>query len=125
FAGVGLATMHNHEQRSRLIIELLAGLLADADASLAAAGAALLGFGQIMDRADTRQFLGQPLPAMTIVLGLGGGGLCKMDGAWGHLGRGGSGLVGIEIGEQPTLASNEALAARTEQTTEQLIQSAL
>jgi hypothetical protein len=53
------------EEAGRAIVELLADLLADADARLAATGTKLVRFGQVVHDALARQVLWQQLPPVT------------------------------------------------------------
>ena len=70
-AGVALLEGAQDKEVSRLQVELLRRLRADADARPAAAGAAFLGLGQIQHDLAPRQLFGQGSAAMRVTLGCG------------------------------------------------------
>src|SRR5262249_27763685 len=67
-AGVGTALVFHDEQRCRLVIELLAALGADLNSGLATFGTSAFGLSQLVDDRDTREILGQSLPAVAALL---------------------------------------------------------
>src|SRR5262249_50716836 len=72
FARVLETHMLQHEQAGRLIVKLLADVLAELDARLVAAGADAFGFAQSVLDASAWQILGQRPAAMPFAFGLGG-----------------------------------------------------
>src|SRR5262249_32295117 len=115
------------EQTRRLVIELLADLLAELPTYFAAAGTDALSFRQRMLDAWSRQVGGQPLAAVPGTLGLGRRAVLVVVGRRGRRRRGSIiiGAGGCQLREQPGLVGIEAFGLGPVQPTQQLIETLL
>ena len=75
FAGVGVADVPQHLERRGQVFELFPDFLADPMSHLAAAGARLLGVGQVVLDVEARQMVGQLLTTVPLTS-------CSPDSSW-------------------------------------------